>query len=57
MEDYLKDAQHEAIWFHWKYKKYNGSQIAKIFNVPRSTAHDIIKKMPESWETSWIKAK
>jgi transposase len=57
MEGYLKDMRNEAIWFHYKYKNCNGTQIAKIFNLHRSTAHEIIKKMPEGWETSWRKTK
>lgn len=57
MEPYLKEVRDEAIWFHHKYKGYNGSQISKIFNIPRSTVHEIIKKMPEGWETKWIKDK
>lgn len=57
MDHYLKDLRDEAIWFHSKYKGLNGSQIAVIFNIPRSTVHDVIKRMPESWVTSWSKNK
>lgn len=57
MEQYLKDLRDEAIWFHSKYKGLNGSQIATIFNIPRSTVHDIIKKAPEGWVSSWTKIK
>lgn len=57
MPPYLKETRDEAIWFHTKYKGYNGSQIAQVFNIPRSTAHDIIKRMPEEWESSWVKTK
>lgn len=34
---------------------YNGSQIAQIFGVARSTAHEIIKSMPKGWESPWTK--
>ena len=57
METYLKEARNEAIWFHVQNKGYNGAQIAKMFNIARSSAHEIIKKMPEGWETKWIKNK
>ena len=54
-ELYLREARNEAIWFHVKHKGYNGTQIAKMFNVTRSNAHNIIKSMPENWETKWTK--
>jgi hypothetical protein len=57
MDQYLKDLRDESIWFHSKYKGLNGSQIAIIFNIPRSTVHDIIKKMPEFWTSSWSRIK
>lgn len=36
---------------------YNGSQIALIFNLHRSTVHDVIKQMPEGYVSPWRKVK
>jgi predicted DNA-binding protein YlxM (UPF0122 family) len=54
MQSYLKEKRNEFIW-SLSQQGYNGSQIALIFNIPRSTVHDIIKKKPDNWSSPWVK--
>lgn len=56
MPPYLKDKRNELMWALSK-QGFNGSQLAQLFNIHRSTAHEIIKKMPEGWESPWRKTK
>lgn len=56
MPQYLKDKRNELIWALSK-QGFNGSQLALIFSIHRSTVHEIIKKMPEGWESPWRKTK
>lgn len=56
MPPFLKEKRNELIWALAK-QGYNGAQISQIFNIARSTAHEIIKAMPEGWETPWRKVK
>lgn len=58
MPPYLKHKQEELIWSLASDKQgYNGSQIALIFNLPRSTTHEIIKRKPEGWTSPWSKTR
>lgn len=56
MPTYLREKRAELMWALSK-QGYNGAQLAQLFNIARSTAHEIIKQMPEGWETPWHKDK
>lgn len=52
----MRDVRKDVMW-HLVTEGYNGSQLAQIFGIHRSTAHEIIKQMPEGWESPWHKTK
>jgi len=56
MPTHLRQKRSELMWALSK-QGYNGTQIALLFGVGRSTAFEIIKKMPKDWETPWSKKK
>lgn len=56
MPPYLKDKRDEFIWALVA-QGYNGTQIAQVFNLHRSTVHDIIKQMPEGYVSPWRKVR
>ncbi len=56
MEEYLKDKRDELMWSIYK-QGYNSAQVGRIFGLTRSSAHDIIKRMPKNWESPWVKNK
>jgi len=56
MPPFLREKRTELIWA-LSQQGYNGSQIAQLFNIARSTAHEIIKQMPEGWTSPWRKTK
>lgn len=56
MEEYLKEKRQELMWAIAK-QGYNAAQVGRIFGLSRSTANDIIKKMPDGWTSPWVKVK
>lgn len=56
MEEYLKEKRQELMWGIAK-QGYTAAQVGRIFGLSRSTAGDIIKKMPENWSSPWVKVK
>ena len=56
MEEYLKDKREELMWGIAK-QGYNAAQVGRIFGLSRSTANDIIKKMPVDWQSPWQKVR
>jgi len=56
MEEYLKEKRLELMWSIAK-QGYNAAQVGRIFGLSRSTANDIIKKMPVDWQSPWVKVK
>lgn len=54
MPAHIRIKRAELMWAMSK-QHYNGAQIALIFGVARSTAFEIIKKMPKGWESPWSK--
>jgi len=57
MPPYLKELRDDTIMFYFKHKGLNGSQIALIFSMPRSTVNDIINKLSSDWTSSWSRIK
>jgi len=57
MPPYLKEIRDDTIMFYFKHKGLNGSQIALIFSMPRSTVNDIINKLSADWTSSWSRIK
>ena len=55
-ELHLNEVRKEII-YQLDMEGYNGSQIALIFNLPRSTTHEIIKRKPEGWTSPWSKVR
>lgn len=56
MPPYLLDKRNELIWaLADESQGYNATQIAQMFNLHRSTVHDIIKKKPDGWKPKWVK--
>jgi transposase len=56
MEEYLKEKRQELMWSIAK-QGYSAAQVGRIFGLSRSTAADIIKKMPVDWQSPWVKVK
>lgn len=56
MPPYLKEKRAELMWALYK-QGFKAPQLGLIFGVHRSTAHEIIKQMPEGWESPWHKTK
>ena len=54
-EQYLKDKRNELIWA-LSLQDYSNVQIARIFNINRSTIMRIVEKRPYRWKTKWIKS-
>ena len=57
LEPYLAEKREEVMWAmaDTETQGYTISQIARIFSIPKSTAHDIIRRKPEGWKPRWIK--
>jgi len=57
LEPYLAEKVQELIWSMSDpdTQGYSGAQIARMFNMPKSTAHDIIKRKPLGWKAKWVK--
>lgn len=51
---HLKDKRNELI-FALNHQGYNGQEIGAIFNINRSTVHDILKLKPKNYKPKWIK--
>ena len=56
MKQYLKEKREQLMWAMSE-QDYSLADIGAIFGLPKSTAHDIIKKKPEGWVSPWVKIK
>lgn len=54
LEQYLRDKRNELIWA-LAGQDYTHSQIARIFNINKSTIKQIMDKKPDGWVTPWFK--
>lgn len=54
MELHIKEKRIELIWA-LSVQDYTDAQIARMFNVNRSTIMRIISKKPANWKVKWIK--
>lgn len=55
-EQYLVDKKRELIYALHK-QGYNSRQLAYLFGVSRSFAHNIVQEIPANWESPWKKVK
>jgi len=53
-EKYIREKRIELIWA-LSLQDYTHAQIARIFNVDRSTIMRIIRKKPSRWKSKWVK--
>lgn len=54
-ENILTEKRNEIIWSLFIQQSYSIRNIAYIFNLPKSTIHNIINSMPEDWQSPWKK--
>lgn len=54
MQPYVIEKRNELIWA-LATQGYTTRQIGFIFGISKSTAHNIMSKMPAGWVSPWIK--
>lgn len=56
IEQYLREKREEII-FALSCQDYTEAQIGRLFRLPRSYVHKILKKKPEGYSPKWVKKK
>ncbi len=56
VENHVKAKKYELIWALGK-QDYTQAQIARMFNIDRSTVLRILQKMPRDWSPKWKKVR
>jgi DNA invertase Pin-like site-specific DNA recombinase len=54
IENHIKEKRDEIIW-SLSLQNYTFAQIARMFNLDRSTVMRIIEKKPVNWNNKWKK--